>query len=67
MSIELNFDKDKGKYFIRNGLFRTNCVIDNIKEVDLLSLYRKIGRVLKIPDWKKEMEKDKRKYLCVKR
>ena len=61
--IELFFEKDKGTYVIRNGLFRNNCCVDKLSEQNLMTLHRKISKIMKIPDWKAEMEADKKKYL----
>jgi len=68
MSIEIFKDTtNKGKWCIRNGLVRTNAVVDKLSEQNLLTIYRQIGKIMKIPDWKAEMEKDKRSYLSDKK
>jgi len=51
-------DKDTKKWCIRNGMFRTNCVVCNLSEHNLQTIHRQIGKILKIPDYKKEMENE---------
>lgn len=42
--IELFYEKDKGTYVIRNGMFRNNCVVDKLTKKDLAILMRKINK-----------------------
>lgn len=60
MVTELFFDKEKGTYVIRKGMFKTNCVIENLTEQNLRGIYNKIGKMLKIKGHK--MVKPTEKY-----
>lgn len=59
MSIELFFEKDKGTYVIRNGMFRTNCVVDNITISELDRLWHRIN--IMVRGQKREAYKKKKK------
>jgi hypothetical protein len=61
-------DKDKkifGKYTIRNG-FRENSTCGGLTERNLMTIYKKIGKILRIPDYKKEMQDEKNTMLASK-
>ena len=55
--------KNRGKWIIRTGMLKDHCVLDNLSEQNLRTIYRNIGKLLKIHDWKKEMEEDKDRFL----
>jgi len=62
--VEIFEDKEKrGEWTIRNGMFRNNCVVDRLSEGNLLTIYKKIGKILSIPDFKKEMEADRDRFI----
>ena len=50
----IEFWKDKSGYTIRKGTHRNFCVVDNLDKKDLAIIHRKIGKILKIPDFKAE-------------
>ena len=58
--IKLTKNKELDMYEVMNekGFY----VLDYTKQ-ELLSLYKKIGKELGIPDFKKEMEEDKKKFI----
>lgn len=52
--IEIFKDKKRfGKWSIRNGMLRTTCVVDNLSEKNLMTIYKRIGKILKIETIKK--------------
>ena len=61
--MEIELHKHRDKYFIRKGTTRTNCVVNSLTIEDLTELHKMIGKVIGKPDWKEEMEIDKKKFI----
>lgn len=55
-----------GTYTIENGECMPKNKAGGFDKKDLEIIYKKIGKILGEVDWKKEMEKDKKKFICKK-